>query len=210
MPALRLAASARSDDRRVDDARALVGRLGEGGQARVEVLGALRRAIRQHGPVAVEGADRLRWRRASPERRWFEHRRDPLRVIAHLVLEFRPVGVEPLTEVLHRRDDLVLEPFDADAERTGDVLDAASQRRVDVLGERRQRLRQLAGALLQASRRFPPTWRPCLERVRDRLRRARERFRACCARASPTARGRAGRGRPRCARAGSRATSRPG
>ena len=70
-------------------------------------------------------------------------------MLAHLAVEFQAVGLEPQADVFQRQDNLVLEPLDAQAERTRDVFDAAGQRRVDVLRKSRQGLGQFGGALLQ-------------------------------------------------------------
>ena len=88
-------------------------------------------------------------RRAEGGLMRLEHRGNLLRVVAYSLFERLAVRVKSHTEVLHRRHDLIFEPFNADAERLGDVLNSAGQRRVDVLGERRQGLRQLAGSLMQ-------------------------------------------------------------
>ncbi len=127
---------------RVDDARALIRGLGERGQARVKDLRALSCGVGDDGLVRVE-------RRPDRGLVQVEHCGDLLRVIAHLVFQLRPVRVEAPVEILHRRDDLLLELVDACAERLGDLLDPAGQRRIDVSGDRRQRLRQLVGAFLQ-------------------------------------------------------------
>ena len=57
--------------------------------------------------------------------------------------------VEAPAQVLHRRDDLLLELIDAHSERARDVFDAAGQGRIDVPGDGRQRLRQLVRPPLQ-------------------------------------------------------------
>ena len=118
---------------RVDDACAPVGRVGEGGNASVERLGALFRGVRERRPVAVEsradrrpvmvegGAKRVAMR--------LEQRPDRLRMLAHPLLELGAAGFEPLADFLQRRDDLVPEPLHARAEGARDVFRAAGQRR---------------------------------------------------------------------------------
>src|SRR5208282_2628107 len=78
-----------------------------------------------------------------------EHGANGLRMLAHLVLELRTAGFEPLAHLLQRRNDLVLEPVYANAEGARDVLHMAGQGRVDVLRQRRDGLRQFARPLLQ-------------------------------------------------------------
>ncbi len=137
----------------VDNASALVGRIGESGKAAIEVLRALLRAFGQRGSMAIKcrpdrravmverGAERLTVR--------LEHGADGFSVLAHLLLELRTARVEPLAHFLQRRNDLVLEAVHAGAERARDVFHTAGQRRVDVLRQRRDRLRQFARPLLQ-------------------------------------------------------------
>jgi hypothetical protein len=114
----------------------LVRGLGERGQARVKDLHALLCGVGDNDFVGVE---------RSADRRFVqvEHRRDLLGVPAHLVFQLGPARVEAPAQVLHRRDDLLLELVDAHAERPRDVFDAAGQGRIDVSGYSRQRLRQL-------------------------------------------------------------------
>ena len=116
--------------------------LGQGGQARVKDLHALLRGVGDNDLVGVEcGAHRGLVQ--------VEHRRDLLGVLAHLVFQLGPARVEAPAQILHRRDDLLLELIDAHSERSRDVLDAAGQGRIDVSGDGRQRLRQLVRAPLQ-------------------------------------------------------------
>ena len=130
------------DQPQINDARALVRGLGQGGQARIKDLHALLCGVGDNDFVGVEC-------RADRRLVQVEHRRDLLGVLAHLVLQIGPAQVEAPAEVLHRRDDLLLELVDAHSERSRDVFDAAGQGCIDVSGDSRQRLRQLLCSPLQ-------------------------------------------------------------
>ncbi len=126
----------------VNDPRALIGGVGQSGQARVKDLRALPGRVGDGDLMGVE-------RRADRRLVHVQHRRDLLGVIAHLVIQFCPARIEAPAQVLHGRDDLLLELIDAHSERARDVLDPAGQCRVDVQGDVRQCLRQFFGPSLQ-------------------------------------------------------------
>ena len=177
---------------RVDDARALIRGFREGDHTLVKHLRALSCGVGDDRPMRVEcGAERGFVQ--------VEHRGNLLRVIAHLVFQLRPVRIEAPAQVLHRRDDMVLELVDARSERSRDLLDAACQRLIDVPRGCRQRLRQLLSALLQRLADFRRFGAHALRDLAAALAEGSARFRGCCGRAFPTVRGRAGRARPRSA-----------
>jgi hypothetical protein len=126
----------------INDACALISGLGQGGQARVKDLRALPGRVGDRDLMGVE-------RRADRRLVHVQHCRDLLRVFTHLVFQFRPTGVEAPAQVLHGRNDLLLELIDARSERVRDVFDPASQCPVDVSGDVRQCLCQFFGPPLQ-------------------------------------------------------------